>query len=102
MIFKLFQRKNPLQDIIAEGNFNLIDVREKAEFAGRSLNGAINMPLSNFDNFIPKIQKMDGPIILHCQSGMRSGQAVRRLKAKGMSEVYNGGGFSKMRRLLGS
>ncbi|MEO0474280.1 MAG: rhodanese-like domain-containing protein [Bacteroidota bacterium] len=100
MIFNLFQRNNPLKEIIAQGNFHIIDVREASEFAGSRLSGAINMPLSRFNEFIPDIQKMNGPIILHCQSGMRSGQATKRLKAKGITEVYNGGGIGKMRRLL--
>jgi phage shock protein E len=39
---------------------------------------------------------MQGPIVVYCRSGNRSGMAMSLLKQAGLSEVYNGGGLHDM------
>jgi rhodanese-related sulfurtransferase len=70
----------------------LIDVREPHEFAAASISGALSMPLSSFD---PQMisAKPGKEIIIHCQSGMRSAQAVKICEKSGIAASNMAGGI---------
>lgn len=58
----------------------VIDVREPGEYAGGSVPGAVNVPLSQLDARGPSALAgvklpAEGPILLLCRSGMRSRSA---------------------------
>jgi len=78
----------------------IIDVRTKAEFEQGHIKGALNIPLNNLSNHYAKMKK-DKPIITCCASGVRSAQAKHILVANGFTRVYNGGGWSSLKRKLG-
>lgn len=78
----------------------IIDVRTKAEFDQGHVKGAVNIPLNNLSNHYAKMKK-DKPIITCCASGVRSAQAKNILKANGFARVYNGGGWSSLKRKIG-
>jgi adenylyltransferase/sulfurtransferase len=59
-------------------SFALVDVREEYEFEIANL-GGILIPLSTLDEHLSKIPK-DIPVVLHCRSGKRSGDAIRKLQ----------------------
>ena len=99
MIFGKNEKVN-LQAILNEPDVNIIDVREPREVASGMVTNAKNMPLSNFKDFIPEIQKMQGKKVLHCKSGMRSSRAVSILKKNGITDVYNGGGYAAMKKMV--
>ena len=42
------------------------------------------------------------PVVLCCNSGARSRNAVQQLKAKGLKEVYNGGSWENVLKLMQS
>ena len=70
----------------------LIDVREPGEYAREHIAGAQSLPLSSFDAAtLPR----DRRIVLCCQSGGRSSQALARLQAAGFTDVSHlDGGLS--------
>ncbi len=69
----------------------LIDVRSPAEFASGFVEGAINLPLDRFVQAYETVAPdKSRQIILYCQSGARSGQAVQFLAQQGYSKVVNG------------
>lgn len=72
------------------GNILLLDVRTPAEFAGGSIASAINIDYNaaNFSQQIDALSK-DKPVYLFCQSGGRSGKALKLFTEKGFPEVYN-------------
>ncbi|AEI48941.1 molybdopterin-synthase adenylyltransferase MoeB [Runella slithyformis] len=76
-----------------EGNvdFQLIDVRETHEYTLDNLGGEL-MPLSRLVEFVDKISRTK-PVIIHCQSGMRSQKAIKQLRA--------GHGFTNLKNLTG-
>ncbi len=78
-------------ELIANGAV-LIDVRTPREFSQGKPKGAKNIPLDKIHKEIPKIKKINKPIVLCCASGMRSGQATSILKRNGI-EAYNGGSW---------
>lgn len=78
-------------------NFQLIDVREPAEYEQEHLNGLL-IPLGQLESKLELIGR-DHPIVVHCQSGKRSMQAARTLLEHGFREVYNlTGGMNAWKR----
>ncbi len=71
----------------------LIDVRTPSEFSAGHAKGATNIPLDKINANVSKIKQLKKPVVLCCQSGMRSGQATAILKGAGVQDVYNGGGW---------
>jgi rhodanese-related sulfurtransferase len=68
-------------------NFQLIDVREAREYAIQNIGGEL-IPLSIFSDNIDKIDK-NRQVIVHCQSGKRSAQAVKILLDLGFKNIFN-------------
>lgn len=65
----------------------LIDVREPAEYAVKNI-GATLIPLSELADNLDKI-KRDIPVVVHCQSGVRSKKAVELLLENGYDNVVS-------------
>ena len=83
-----------IQELIQQGA-KIIDVRTPEEFMGGNVPGSINIPLNEVPDRVMDFEEMEGPLILCCLSGGRSGQATGFLQAQGI-ECYNGGGWMDM------
>lgn len=83
-------------ELIKNEHATLLDVRESFELMMGQVEGSVNIPLGQIPNRVEEINAMSKPLILFCQSGNRSGQAVAFLKAKGVTEIYNGGGWQEV------
>ena len=71
-------------------DYIVIDVRSKREFKEAHLSGAINIPLPEVKNNIEKIVKdKHKKILVCCEYGIRSKQAVEILENLGYMQVYN-------------
>jgi rhodanese-related sulfurtransferase len=68
-----------LADQLAARAVTVIDVREPMEYAGGHIAGSLNVPLSR----ITQADLPQGPLVLVCQSGNRSNEALRRLLERG-------------------
>ncbi len=78
--------------LINEGAI-VLDVRSRNEYASGHFNGAVNIPLEEFEEVLTKIKNKDEVIITCCASGMRSSTAKRILEKEGYTKVYNGGSW---------
>jgi len=78
-------------ELIANGAI-LIDVRTAGEYKNGKPRNSKNVPLDTIGKKIDKIKKLNKPIVLCCQSGMRSGRATAMLKRQGI-DAHNGGGW---------
>lgn len=92
MLYKQFGSVKGLRSLSAEqfqseakGN-KVIDVREVHEFNRGHIKGANNIPLSQLQQRMSEISK-DRPVLVYCQSGMRSKQAAKMLIRQGYSNV---------------
>ena len=66
----------------------LIDVREEWEHQFARIEGSELMPLSNFMNFIDKLND-DDEIIFYCHTGVRSVNVCNFLAEKGFKSLIN-------------
>jgi len=81
----------------------LIDVRSAGEFSGGHLRSAINIPLDQIETLVPRrVKDKSQVLLLHCQSGARSGAAKKKLVALGYTQAYNLGSYNRAARIVGA
>jgi rhodanese-related sulfurtransferase len=73
-----------LEEAVGCNAWTVIDVREPHEFASGHIPNAINMPTSTFD---PKNLPQGKPVVLVCQAGARSRNALSKARAIGREDV---------------
>lgn len=74
----------------------VIDVRTPAEYDRGKVPESINIPVDRISASTARIKEMNKPVILCCESGFRSSQAHKLLKAAGLSKVLNGGSWASV------
>lgn len=67
-------------------NAVLLDVREPEEFARGHVPGAVNLPQADLATRLADVPR-DRPILMICQSGMRSMRSAQFLKQQGFDDV---------------
>ncbi len=81
----------------------VIDVRSLAEFNSGHLSAAINLPLDEIETALPgRVKDKNQVLLLHCQSGMRSGLAKNKLKSLGYANAFNLGSLARARKIVES
>lgn len=86
-----------LQDLINSGAF-LVDARSTQEFANGHVEGSSNIPLDAINARLSEFKdKKD--IVVYCQSGMRSAQALTILNENGFKNVTNAGSWETVKQL---
>lgn len=68
-------------------DFQLIDVREPAEFNAANLGGEL-IPLQTVPQNVEKFSK-EKQVVVHCRSGKRSANAIMFLGQYGHDNLYN-------------
>jgi phage shock protein E len=88
--------------LLAQGAL-VIDVRSAGEFNSGHLPAAINLPLDELTEALPRrVPNKSQVLLLHCLSGTRSGIARRRLQAMGYTQVFNLGSYGRARQIVSS
>jgi phage shock protein E len=79
----------------------VVDVRSVGEFRGGHLPDAVNLPLGELQDSLPRqVADKSRYLLLHCLSGTRSGIAMRQLKQAGYQNVFNLGSFHRARQIV--
>jgi rhodanese-related sulfurtransferase len=74
----------------------VVDVSEPHEFARGHVLGAKNVPLAQLEAQLPQVAKnKSAPLILVCQSGVRSGRATAMARKMGYENAQNLSGGMK-------
>jgi len=90
-----------LEDVLRAGNYHLIDVREPLELEmDGHIEEAQNIPLGELEDRKQEVVNLSGTKIFFCRSGNRSGKAAEYFKSEGMTDVYNGGGYTDLKEAL--
>ena len=77
-----------LKAMLAAGeDFQLLDVREPHEYEAKNLGGLL-IPLRSLPDQLDKLDR-NKKLVVHCLSGQRSAQAIKFLRQKGYSKLYN-------------
>ena len=81
------------QEIIEQGNTNLIDIRDEASFDRLHIRGAQLIDQQNVRDFVANADK-SSPLIVYCYHGNSSQSASQFFSEQGFTEVYSmDGGF---------
>ena len=80
----------------------VVDVRSAGEYEGGHLPGAVNIPLGELRENLPRrVKDKNQFVLLHCLSGTRSGIAQRQLKSLGYQNVFNLGSYGRAKKIVG-
>lgn len=99
VMFGFLFGKNKIKEAIKNGAV-IIDVRTPHEYDNGRIPRSINIPVDRIAASVERIRSMKKPVIVCCNSGTRSGQAKDILKSAGIQEVYNGGSWESVLRVL--
>ena len=80
----------------------IIDVRSASEFDRGKIPDSINIPVDRIPINSERIKAMNRPVIFCCTSGDRSNKAIQLMTQKGLKEVYNGGNWHRLLRIVNS
>ena len=86
-----------MEQLLKDPKTIFVDVRSQWEYEEDHLPNAKHVPLEEVAFRIPDFRQMEGPVVLYCRSGNRSGMAVRLLQQAGVKNVYNGGGLTDLK-----
>ncbi len=73
---------------VVDANTQFIDVREPDEYAGGTIDGAVNVPLGQLPDHVERLEPTRRTVLL-CRSGNRSGRAAEYLADLGFTDVIN-------------
>lgn len=85
-----------MKELVNDPKAVLIDVRTPMEYQDQHVEGSLNIPLDTIPDEIERIRSLNGPIVLFCRSGARSGQAMMYLQQSGVKNLHNAGGISNV------
>ena len=88
-----------IKDALRRGAI-VIDVRTPQEFDQGKVPQSINIPVDRIAANAERIKSMNRPVIFCCASGARSSNAATIMKQKGLKEVYNGGSWYNVLKMI--
>ncbi len=85
-----YQEEEPswVMEQLGSGKVSLIDVRSRSEWKEEHIPGAVHIMLGYLRERLVEIPP-ELPVVLHCQTGVRSSIAASILKAQGFEKVIN-------------
>lgn len=88
------------QEIIANNEVTLADVRDPGAFQSGNIENAINVSDANVETFLAEANK-EQPVIVYCYHGNMSQGAADHFSNNGCGEVYSvDGGYEEWRTKL--
>lgn len=83
------------KELIA-GGAALVDVRSAEEYAEDSVDGSVNVPVDEFEDWL-STQSADETIVVYCASGNRAAKAVEIAEEQGFMNIYNAGSIDELK-----
>lgn len=80
-----------------EAHQTFVDVRTSGEFKSSRIEGVENIPLSELERHISKLNQFE-EIYVSCHNGMRTRQAVQKLQSRGLNAIAVEGGIVAWRK----
>lgn len=98
-MFGFLFSNNKIKDALKKGAV-IIDVRTPHEYDNGRIPRSINIPVDRISSSVERIRSMNKPVVVCCESGMRSSKARTILKSAGIDEVYNGGSWESVLKII--
>ena len=92
---------NKIKDVLRKGAV-IIDVRTAHEFDQGKIKDSINIPVDRLSINTERIRSMGKRVVVVCDSGERSQKAISILKANGIKDVYYGGRWTRVLKMIKS
>jgi len=73
----------------------ILDVRTEREYKLGAVIGAMHIPLDQLRQHVTKLKQLNKPIIVYCESGIRSSKAAKFLNLENIDAI-NGGGMRQL------
>lgn len=99
-LFRLFGGSQ-LKKALKKGAL-IIDVRTATEYDSGHIPDAFHIPVDRMKANAQRLKEANLPIIVCCNTGDRSSTALQILKAKGLKNVFNGGNWENLLKLIKS
>lgn len=77
-----------VKEIVKNPETTLVDVRIPEQFSEKTVEGAMNIPLAKIEENLDFLRKQKN-IVVFCNSGRQSSEAMEILKKNGITNVYN-------------
>ena len=90
-----------LKEALRQGAI-VIDIRTAAEFDRGKVRDSINIPVDRININLKRIVQMKRPIIICSSSDSENERVIDVLKANCVKEIYNGGNWTKLWRMMRS
>jgi phage shock protein E len=91
--------KTDYKQLVTDGAI-ILDVRSKGEYTTGHIPGSLNIAVETLSGNLGLLKDKHKTIITCCASGVRSGIAKNLLKAKGYTNVINGGNWFRLQQKL--
>jgi rhodanese-related sulfurtransferase len=79
----------------------VIDVRSAGEFVAGHLPSAVNLPVNELETSVTRrVKDKEQVLLVHCQSGIRSGIAKKKLRAMGYAKTFNLGTYARASQIV--
>lgn len=89
-----------LEDVLAQKQGSIVDVRTLEEFRSGHVQGAVHIPLQELEHRLSELQTLAHPLILCCASGIRSRKAQKWLEQQGIV-CLDGGSWMEIQYIQG-
>ena len=80
--------REEVKEIVKNPETILVDVRIPEQFSEKTVEGAMNIPLAKIEENLDFLRKQKN-IVVFCNSGRQSSEAMEILKKNGITNVYN-------------
>lgn len=95
----IFGAKKRQVQYFLESGAVILDVRTQREWDKNHIENAVHIPLNELNNRVKEIKNLNKPVIVCCESGVRSAKAARFLNLNNI-EATNGGGWLHLKSKL--
>lgn len=91
-------KKRQVEDYLKNGAV-ILDVRTHREWDLGHIEHSVHIPLDALQNRVDEVKALNKPVIVCCESGVRSAKAAKFLNLHNI-EATNGGGWVKLNNKL--
>ncbi|NJX16787.1 rhodanese-like domain-containing protein [Tamlana crocina] len=77
----------------------ILDVRSQKEWDNGHIDEALHVPLDNLTDKVDEIKRLNKPVIVCCESGVRAAKAAKFLNLNNI-KATNGGGWIGLKNRL--